>query len=105
MDPYNLDDFRAQLGRMKNMGSMRNLMSKIPGMSQVGMESMNVDDEVQRIQAIIDSMTPAERRDPLLIDRSRRRRIASGSGADPADVSGLVKQFDAMAAVVRQVRR
>ena len=71
MDPYNLDDFRKQLGRMKNMGSMRNLMSKIPGMSQMGMESMNVDDEVQRIQGIIDSMTPAERRDPSLIDRSR----------------------------------
>jgi signal recognition particle subunit SRP54 len=105
MDRFNLDDFREQLGRMKNMGSMRNLMSKIPGMSQMGMESMNVDNEVQRIQAIIDSMTAAERRDPTLIDFSRRRRIASGSGVDPADVTGLVKQFDAMATTLRQWRR
>jgi signal recognition particle subunit SRP54 len=88
MDPFNL----------------RNLMSKIPGMSQMGMELISVDEEVSRIQAIIDSMTPAERRDPSLIDRSRQRRIASGSGADPADVSGLVKQLDAMAAVVKNMR-
>ena len=61
----------------------------------------DVDQEVKRIQGIIDSMTPAERRDPTLIDIPRRWRIASGSGVDPADVSGLVKQFDAMASVVK----
>jgi len=103
---FDLDDFRKQIGTMKKMGSMRELMSKIPGMGQMGMENLNdldADEEVQRIQGIIDSMTPAERREPALIDISRRRRIATGSGVDPAHVSGLVKQFDAMAAVVKQM--
>jgi signal recognition particle subunit SRP54 len=103
---FDLDDFRKQLGTMKKMGSMRDLMSKIPGMGQMGMENLggvDADEEVKRIEGIIDSMTPAERRNPELIDISRRRRIASGSGVDPSDVSGLVKQFDQMAAVIKQM--
>jgi signal recognition particle subunit SRP54 len=81
-------------------------MSKIPGLNQMPMDllgEMEPDEEIQRIQGIIDSMTPAERRDPELIDISRRRRIAAGSGVDPSEVSQLVKQFDAMAAVVKQM--
>ena len=103
---FDLDDFRKQLGTMKKMGSMRDLMSKIPGMGQMGMESLagvDADEEVKRIEGMIDSMTPAERRAPELIDISRRRRIAAGSGVDPSDVSGLVKQFDQMAAVIKQM--
>jgi signal recognition particle subunit SRP54 len=103
---FDLDDFRKQLGTMKKMGSMRDLMSKIPGMGQMGMESLagvDADEEVKRIEGMIDSMTPAERRNPELIDISRRRRIAAGSGVDPSDVSGLVKQFDQMAAVIKQM--
>jgi signal recognition particle subunit SRP54 len=101
---FDLDDFRKQIGQMKKMGSMQDLMSKLPGMGQMGMENLeDADEEVERIQGIIDSMTPAERRDPSLIDISRRRRISAGSGVDPAHVSGLVKQFDAMAAVVKQM--
>jgi signal recognition particle subunit SRP54 len=69
------------------------------------MDPFDIDDEVRRIQGIIDSMTEAERRDPSLISFSRQRRIASGSGVDPADVSGLVKQFDAMAITLRRWRR
>jgi signal recognition particle subunit SRP54 len=69
------------------------------------MDPFDIDDEVRRIQGIIDSMTEAERRDPSLISFSRQRRIASGSGVDPADVSGLVKQFDAMATTLRRWRR
>jgi signal recognition particle subunit SRP54 len=102
---FDLDDFRKQLGSMKKMGSVRDLMSKIPGIGQMGMENLgdDPDAEVQRIQGMIDSMTPSERRNPELIDISRRRRIAAGSGVDPADVSGLVKQFDQMAAVIKQM--
>ena len=103
---FDLDDFRKQLGSMKKMGSMRDLMSKLPGMGQMGMENLagvDADEEVKRIQGIIDSMTPHERRNPELIDISRRRRIAAGSGVDPADVSGLVKQFDQMAAFIKQM--
>jgi len=103
---FDLDDFRKQIVHMKKMGSMRDLMSKIPGLNQMGLDELggiDADEEIKRIQGIIDSMTPAERGDPRVIDISRRRRIAAGSGVDPADVSGLVKQFDAMAAVVKQM--
>jgi signal recognition particle subunit SRP54 len=103
---FDLDDFRKQIVNMKKMGSMRDLMSKIPGLNQMPLDDLggiDADEEIKRIQGIIDSMTPDERSDPTLIDISRRRRIAAGSGVDPADVSGLVKQFDAMAAVVKQM--
>jgi signal recognition particle subunit SRP54 len=102
---FDLDDFRQQIVQMKKMGSVRDLMSKIPGLSQMSpnLEEIDADGEVQRIQGIIDSMTPAERSRPDLIDMSRRRRIAAGAGVDPSDVSGLVKQFDAMAAFVKSM--
>jgi signal recognition particle subunit SRP54 len=103
---FDLDDFRKQIVNMKKMGSMRDLMSKIPGLNQMPLDELggiDADEEIKTIQGIIDSMTPDERSDPALIDISRRRRIAAGSGVDPADVSGLVKQFDAMAAVVKQM--
>ncbi|MFO0891166.1 MAG: signal recognition particle protein [Isosphaeraceae bacterium] len=102
---FDLNDFRQQIGQMKKMGSMRELMGKIPGLSQMSgdLGNLDADGEVQRIQGIIDSMTPAERSRPDLIDTSRRRRIAAGAGVDPSDVSGLVKQFDAMAALVRSM--
>jgi signal recognition particle subunit SRP54 len=80
-------------------------MSKIPGLNQMSSDlgGIDADSEIERIQGIIDSMTQLERSRPDLIDMSRRRRIAAGAGVDPADVSGLVKQFDAMAAFVRSM--
>jgi len=101
---FDLEDFRKQIVNMKKMGSMRDLMSKIPGLNQMpDLGDVDADEEIKRIQGIIDSMTLDERGDPELIDISRRRRIAAGSGVEPSDVSGLVKQFDAMAAVVKQM--
>jgi signal recognition particle subunit SRP54 len=103
---FDLDDFRKQIGTMKKMGSMRDLMSKFPGLDQMPLDvfgGADPEEEIKRIQGMIDSMTPEERRNPDLIDISRRRRIAAGSGVDPADVSGLVKQFDMMAAFVKQM--
>src|SRR4051794_2313441 len=103
---FDLEDFRKQIVNMKKMGSMQDLMSKIPGLNQMPLDAFggaDPEEEIQRIQGMIDSMTPAERSNPELIDIPRRRRIAAGSGVDPADVSGLVKQFDAMAAVVKQM--
>jgi signal recognition particle subunit SRP54 len=102
---FDLNDFRQQITQMKKMGSMKELMGKIPGLNQMAgqLEGLDADGEVKRLQGIIDSMTPAERADPHLIDIPRRRRIAAGAGVDPADVSGLVKQFDAMAAMVKQM--
>jgi signal recognition particle subunit SRP54 len=102
---FDLNDFRQQIGQMKKMGSVKELISKFPGLNQmpIDLDNLDADGEVQRIQGIIDSMTPDERRNPHQIDISRRRRIATGAGVDPADVSSLVKQFDAMAALVKQM--
>jgi signal recognition particle subunit SRP54 len=102
---FDLNDFRQQIGQMKKMGSVKELISKFPGLNQmpIDLDNLDADGEVQRIQGIIDSMTPDERRNPHMIDISRRRRIAAGAGVDPSDVSSLVKQFDAMAALVKQM--
>jgi signal recognition particle subunit SRP54 len=102
---FDLNDFRQQIVQMKKMGSVKELMGKIPGLNQIAndLEGLEADEEVRRIQGIIDSMTPAERGDPHMIDIPRRRRIAAGAGVDPADISTLVKQFDAMATFVKQM--
>jgi len=93
---FTLDDFLGQLRKMKEMGSMKDLIKKIPGMAEmVGDEEID-ETELVRFEAAIESMTPRERANPKLIDTSRRRRIARGAGVDPADVSQLVKQFEPM---------
>ncbi len=92
-----LDDFLAQMRKMQKLGSMKDILKKLPGFGGGAMADMQVDDgEIKRMEAIVLSMTPKERKDPSLIDTSRRRRIARGSGADPQDVSGLVKSFNQM---------
>jgi len=102
---FDLNDFRQQLGQINKMGSVRDLMSKIPGLNQMSLDAQggDPDDQMKQIKGIIDSMTPDERRNPDLIDIPRRRRIAAGSGVDPADVSSLVKMFDTMAGFVKQM--
>jgi len=102
---FDLDDFRKQIVQIKKMGSVKDVMGMFPGMSQMSenLGDLDADGEIKRIQGIIDSMTRQERARPELIDIARRRRIAAGAGVDPSDVSGLVKQFDAMAAFVKQM--
>ena len=102
---FDLNDFRLNLIQMKKMGSVKDLMGKLPGLNQmsVDLDGIDADGEVKRIQGIIDGMTQEERKNPHMIDISRRRRISAGAGVDPSDVSGLVKQFDAMAALVKQM--
>jgi len=91
---FTFDDFLKQMQAMKKMGGMKDIMKLVPGLGSQ-MAGMNVDDkEINRIEAIVHSMTKQERRDPDVIDASRRRRIARGSGTDPTDVSGLVKTFN-----------
>ncbi|MFO0957661.1 MAG: signal recognition particle protein [Isosphaeraceae bacterium] len=102
---FDLNDFRKSIGQMKQMGSMRDLIKMFPGLGQMDLDldGVDADGEVRRLQGIIDSMTPDERTDPNKIDISRRRRIAAGAGVDPSDVSSLVKQFEGMAAFVKQM--
>ncbi|HWX75172.1 MAG TPA: GTP-binding protein, partial [Solirubrobacteraceae bacterium] len=102
---FGLDDFLEQLSAIRRMGPLTSLLGMIPGLGGQ-LAGMNVDEsELDRLQAIILSMTPEERRRPELIKGSRRLRIALGSGTSVQQVSRLVKQFDQMRAVMRQVGR
>ncbi|MFV2066156.1 MAG: signal recognition particle protein [Pirellulales bacterium] len=103
---FTLDDFRSQLQQMTRLGPLQKVMGMIPGMSSMTEAMGDVDPEkdMQRLFGIIDSMTADERRNPTrVIDQSRRRRIAAGAGVEPHDVNDLVKQFDGMAAVMKQM--
>ncbi len=102
---FTLDDFLDQLKQVRNMGPIGSLLKMLPGVGQQ-MGALNVDDkELDRLQAIITSMTPAERANPKLIDGSRRRRIAQGSGTNVQAVSHLVKQFGQMQKVMKQISK
>ncbi len=91
---FTLEDFLDQLEEMKNLGPIDELMGMIPGMNTKALKGLSVDDrEIVKIQAIIQSMTPAERENPSLIDSKRRKRIAQGSGTTVQDVNKLLKQF------------
>ena len=101
---FTLDDFLLQLRKMKSMGSMKDLIKKIPGMSGMMPDDAEIDDgELDKIEAAILSMTPRERANPKLIDSSRRRRIAKGAGVEREDVSGLVKSFEPMKKMMEQM--
>src|SRR6202522_3234875 len=92
---FTLDDFLSQLRQVKKMGSLGGLMKLMPGMSKAMREAAgNIDDrEVARVEAIVCSMTPAERNDTALLDGSRRSRVARGSGTSIQDVNTLLKAF------------
>jgi signal recognition particle subunit SRP54 len=100
---FSLDDFLGQLRSMKKMGSMKDIIKMIPGMgSNIPTDQID-ESEMVHMEAIIQSMTPKERKNPDLVDGSRRRRIAKGSGTDPQDVSGLVKSFMQMRSMMKQM--
>ena len=101
-----LDDFLAQLKMIRKMGPLTSLLGMIPGLGGAQLSNMKVDErELDRIQAIIQAMTPEERRKPELIKGSRRLRIARGSGTNVQQVNRLVKQFSQMRKVMKQVGR
>ena len=102
-EQFTLDDFLDQMKQVRNMGPLGNLLKMMPGVgSQLG--GLNVDErELDRLEAIILSMTPAERANPKIIDGSRRRRIARGSGTNVQAVGQLVKQFAQMRKLMKQV--
>jgi signal recognition particle subunit SRP54 len=102
---FTLDDFLEQMQQVRRMGPLTSLLRMVPGMGQQ-LGQLDVDErELDRIQAIILSMTPAERRNPRIIDGSRRRRIARGSGTTVQAVGRLVKQFEQMQKVMRQLQK
>jgi signal recognition particle subunit SRP54 len=102
---FTLEDFLDQLQQVKKLGSLSQLIEMIPGMSGMArkLPAGALDDkQMKRVEAIIYSMTPQERRRPEVLDGSRRRRIASGSGVTPADVNQLLNQFEQMRKMMKQ---
>jgi len=102
---FTLDDFRIQLAQVKKMGPIGQVLQMIPGAGQMaGAAQAAVDGgELKRIEAIIDSMTPHERRHPETIKASRRRRIALGSGTSTANVNRVLKQFNEMQRLMKSL--
>ena len=104
---FDLEDFRDQLQQMEKMGGVASLLDKLPGVSQMPANAKDQvnDKQMKRLVAIINSMTPAERRAPDVIRGSRKRRIAAGSGTEVQEVNRLLKQFDQMQRVMKQMRK
>ncbi|MEK7323054.1 MAG: signal recognition particle protein [Pseudomonadota bacterium] len=104
---FDLQDFREQMQQMRQMGGLGALMDKLPGMSNVpdAVKQQVNDKEMLRMEAIIGSMTPLERRTPDLIKGSRKRRIAAGSGTQVQDVNRLLKQFDQMQRMMKKMSK
>ncbi len=100
---FGLDDFLSQLESFRKMGPMKQILKMIPGMGSALGNLDLPEDDLDRFRGMIHSMTPKERRNPDLIEASRRRRIARGAGVDPQDVSGLVKQFLQMRGLMKQM--
>lgn len=91
---FSLQDFLDQIRQIRKMGPIRQIMEMIPGFSNL-MKDMPIDEkQIGRVEAIICSMTPKERRDPSIFNASRKRRVAAGSGVEVADVNRLLKQYD-----------
>jgi signal recognition particle subunit SRP54 len=102
---FTFEDFREQLQAIKKMGPLDQLLGMIPGVGKA-LRGAAVDDHAfVQVEAIIDSMTRQERHHPQLLNASRRRRIARGSGTTIQDVNRLVKQFQAMQKMMRQMTR
>jgi signal recognition particle subunit SRP54 len=104
---FDLEDFRGQLQQMRNMGGVASIMEKMPGMTELpkAVQGQLNDREFVRMEAIINSMTPHERRFPAVIKGSRKRRIALGSGTDVQDVNRLLKQFATMQKTMKQMTK
>jgi signal recognition particle subunit SRP54 len=104
---FGLDDFLDQMKQVRKMGPLSNLLGMMPGFGQFKqLKNAKVDErELDRIEAIVTSMTPAERRNPNVIDGSRRKRIAAGSGTTVQAVNQLVKQFNQMQKMMRQLQQ
>ena len=99
---FTLADFYDQLIQLKSMGSMEDIMGMIPGMSGKKLDLSVDEGNLKRIEAIIQSMTPYERENPSVLNSSRKKRIAAGSGTQVVDINRLLKQFDMIQTLTRQ---
>ena len=105
-DTFTLEDFLDQMQQLKKMGSLKSMLAMMPGAGQMRNQLENFDErEIVRTEAIIRSMTPAERRQPKLLNGSRRSRIAKGSGMTVTDVNSLVNRFEQAAKMMKTVAK
>ena len=103
-DQFDFNDFLAQIDQIKKMGNVKDLIGMIPGMNKA-VKDVDIDDDAFKgIEAIISSMTPKERENPSIINGSRRRRIAKGSGTSIAEVNKLMKQFNDMVKMMKMMQ-
>lgn len=102
---FDFNDFLSQLHQIRKMGSVKDLLAMIPGMGKA-LKDVDIDEaQFKRLEAIILSMTPAERSNPDLLDSGRRRRIAAGSGNDVSDVNSFIKQFEDMRKMLKTMSK
>lgn len=100
---FDLNDFLGQMEQMKNLGSLSSIAGMIPGLNQKALANANIDDkQMDRVAAIIKSMTPGERENPSIINSSRKQRIAAGCGMQVQDVNRLLRQFEDMQKMMKQ---
>ena len=106
---FDLDDFRDQVRQMQSMGGLSGLLDKMPGMQQMSADTMGgmagQERELVKFEAIINSMTPGERRFPAVVNGSRKKRIASGSGTQIQDINRLLKQFGRMQKMMKKLSK
>ena len=102
---FDLEDFLSQLNQIKKLGPLENLIKLIPGAKKMGLNNVNIDPkQMAHIEAIILSMTPEERKNPDILKASRKRRIAYGSGRSVEEVNKLIKQFEQMKVMIKQMK-
>ena len=102
---FDFEDFKEQLNQIKKMGNIKDLLAMLPGVGKAMKDIDISDDAFKGIEAMINSMTPFERTNPDIIDGSRRKRIAKGSGKDINEVNAFMKQFDQMKAMMSQINK
>jgi len=103
---FTLEDYLVQFDAMKNMGGLKSILSMMPGMGgKIKINENDIDENrIEKIKAIINSMTPKERRDPAIINYSRKNRIASGAGTNIQEVNKLLKQFEQTKQMMKQMK-
>jgi signal recognition particle subunit SRP54 len=102
---FDFEDFKQQLGQIKKMGNIKDLMGMIPGVGKAIKDVDISDDAFKGIEAMINSMTPFERANPDVIDQKRRKRIAKGSGKQMDEVNAFMKQFDQMKQMMKTMNK
>ena len=101
---FDLEDFLAQLNQIKKLGPLENILKMLPGAKKMGLNNVNIDPKImKRTEAIIESMTMEERRNPAILKASRKKRIAAGSGTSVEEVNKLLKQFEEMKNMMKMI--